>query len=450
MRKRFILLLVCAVMLFSAALTEEKGVTLTLAEQMLSALQTGDEEAALQMMTVNMQRALKGKIKLIWGQLENAYGKFEEAVSSTETEVDGYTAVETLLKFQNGWLTQRISIDQDNKVAGLFINPASAPADAREDGLPGGLVERDITVTADPRYPLPGTLTLPENEIKAGFVLVHGSGPNDRDETISANKPFRDLAWGLAKEGFAVLRYDKRTYAHGAAMQDSGDLVKLTVDEETAFDAAAAVKELLKQPEMAGKKVFIIGHSMGGMLASYIGSLAQETSGYALLSGTPRKFWELSLEQNLKALSDMPKEEADPYRPMLEAEKQKAENLLSLSDKEALKPENAVLGMSAWYLRHWERIDAIKLHIEDKKPVLVLQGGKDRQVTMTDFELWKAGLSKHPDAVFISYPDLNHIFGRYEGAEVPIKQLIQVEYAQRTPVSEQVIKDIAAWAEARI
>ena len=131
MRNRFILLLVCAVMLFSAAMMEEESVSLVLAGQMLSALQTEDEEAALQMMTGNMQRALKGKIKLIWGQLENAYGKFEKAVSSTETEADGYTVVETLLKFQNGWLIQRISIDRDNKVAGLFFNPASAPPDAQ-------------------------------------------------------------------------------------------------------------------------------------------------------------------------------------------------------------------------------------------------------------------------------------------------------------------------------
>jgi len=70
-------------------------------------------------------------------------------------------------------------------------------------------------------------------------VLVHGSGPQDRDETIGPNKPFRDLAWGLASQGIAVLRYDKRTKVHGAMM--AGAVEQFTVKEETIDDALAAV-----------------------------------------------------------------------------------------------------------------------------------------------------------------------------------------------------------------
>ena len=79
--------------------------------------------------------------------------------------------------------------------------------------------ERDITVGADD-FKLPGTLTLPVGKKKAPVViLVHGSGPQDRDETVGPNKPFRDLAWGLAERGIATVRYDKRTKVYGPYLE---------------------------------------------------------------------------------------------------------------------------------------------------------------------------------------------------------------------------------------
>lgn len=69
-------------------------------------------------------------------------------------------------------------------------------------------------------------------------MLVHGSGPNDRDDTIGPNKPFKDLPHGLGARGIAVLRYDKRTKVHGGKM--TAPNLKLTVFEETIEDAALA------------------------------------------------------------------------------------------------------------------------------------------------------------------------------------------------------------------
>ena len=117
--------------------------------------------------------------------------------------------------------------------------------------LPDDLMEEDISFYADEKYPLDGKITTPkEGEVLAGIVLVHGSGPNDMDETIGVNKPFSDLAYGLASKGFAVLRYDKRTLTHGTEMTKSEDYKYLTIDEETAYDAAAAVEFLSKNLAM--------------------------------------------------------------------------------------------------------------------------------------------------------------------------------------------------------
>ena len=67
---------------------------------------------------------------------------------------------------------------------------------------------------------------------------------------------------------------------------------------------------------------------------------------------------------------------------------------------------------------------------------------------MTDYNLWQEQLKDHPDATFIAYPGLNHLFGAYQGEPVPFSQLVSVEYAQRTPIPEQVMNNIAGWIDS--
>jgi dienelactone hydrolase len=101
------------------------------------------------------------------------------------------------------------------------------------------------------------------------------SGPNDRDETIGPNKPFQDLAWGLASQGIAVLRYDKRTRVYPAQFVA---LPNATVKEETIDDALAAVALLRNTPNIDQHRIFVLGHSLGGMLVPRIGLAVQEAS----------------------------------------------------------------------------------------------------------------------------------------------------------------------------
>lgn len=451
MLKRLTLLALCLCLMPSlilAAPVPEDRLAYSL--QLFEDVRAGDEQAVLKDMTEDMVPLLKGKIGLVWLQIQGQAGAFEAVGDQKEYEKDGYWVTETQLLFKNLNLMQVVSFDAQGKVAGLQYVPAPKAPDVPPAALPEGLTEQEVTITADERYPLPGTLTLPKGEPLAGFVLVHGSGPNDRDETVGPNKPFRDLAWGLAQQGFAVLRYDKRTFAHGEQLVQQPEYATLTVDEETAQDAAAALKQMQQLPALEGKNIYLAGHSMGAMLASYIGSMAPDTAGYVLLAGTPRKLWEIVAQQNLLALEELPEDQRAPHLNTVEAEKQKALALRNLTDEEALKEENAPFTLSAWYMRHLEHIDTARLHLEDQKPVLILQGENDRQVYMEDFALWKEKLASHPDATFKSYPGLNHLFGKYEGDPVPFSQLIVVEYMQHTPIPEEVIQDIAAWAKERL
>jgi hypothetical protein len=118
--------------------------------------------------------------------------------------------------------------------------------------VPSSFHEKNVTVGAGTEWALPATLTLPVgNGPFPAIVLVHGSGPNDRDETQGPNRPFQDLAWGLASQGIAVLRYDKRSRVHPGKLTA---LANLTVKDETIDDALAAVALLRETPEIDPKR----------------------------------------------------------------------------------------------------------------------------------------------------------------------------------------------------
>ena len=153
----------------------------------------------------------------------------------------------------------------------------------------------DIEVQIGDRNDLPGTLTLPRG---AGpfpvVVLVHGSGAHDRDETIGANKPFRDIAHGLAERGIAVLRYEKRTYRYRRLLSDE----QFTIDRETTYDALQAIAYLRQSRFIDHRRIFVLGHSQGGMLAPRIAGRAPDVAGVILLAAPARPLLDLLVEQH--------------------------------------------------------------------------------------------------------------------------------------------------------
>lgn len=424
----------------------------TLSQTLTEHLNAGDESAALAMMDETMQKAMAGKVGEVWQGLTAALGAFSKTGSYVALREKDYDVLEMTLMFEQGNMIQRTVFDSEGLVAGLFFRDGEVMDETALSPLPDTVEERAVTVDAGEGYPLDGLLTLPKNEEpKAALVLIQGSGPSDRNETVGANTPLRDLALGLAERGFATLRYDKRTFTYAIELSKDPELPRLTVDEETVNDALAAVR--LLREETGLQDIYLLGHSMGGGLLSYIDLLGADSAGYIVLAGTTRPLWELSAEQNLLYSEELElsneKEKAKNLREAVEAETEKGLRLATLTDEEALDEKNKVFGLSAWYMRKFTQINTLALHQGDGKPILVLQGEKDRQVTMKDFELWKEGLKEHPDASFISYPELNHLFGAYEGEQVPFSQMAAKEYAQKTPVSPKVLDDIAAWLLAR-
>lgn len=342
------------------------------------------------------------------------------------------------VKFSSMGINVVVTMDAQGQIRGLFLRPQDAAASWQRPSYsnPDSFGEREVTIGSD-EWKLPGTLTLPKGAGPwPGVVLVHGSGPLDRDQTVGAYKVFKDLAEGLASRGIAVLRYEKRTRQYApriAAMQD------FTVQQETVEDAVRAAQLLRSQPEIDPKRVYILGHSLGGYLTPRILGQAPWVAGVIVMAGNTRPLATLIVEQAEYLAS---------LDPSNEVARRQAEKLKEMADQiraveEGKSDLRSVMGMPASYIRDLKGYDPAAEMRKLQAPALFLQGERDYQVRMTDFERWKDALKGRADVTFKSYPKLNHLFAAGEGRSTP------AEYQKPGHVDQQVIEDIATWVRSR-
>jgi len=368
-------------------------------------------------------------------------GAFRGITDARVSEQGGMRAVVLSCDFAGGPVDVTVVWGGKAQVVGLNIRPAmvvteyTPPAYATS----ANFKESSVTVDAGTGWSLPGTLAMPAGDGPfPAVVLVHGSGPADRDATFGPNRPFRDIAWGLASRGIAVLRYDKRTLAHRARIQA---LDTFTVKDETIDDALAAVKVLRDTPGIRQDRIYVAGHSLGGMLAPRIGAADPKLGGLIVLAGAVRPLADSILSQTR-------------YLAEVDGQVSEAETKL-IADAEAivarvktLKPGDPPLtgplasGPVSYVidLRGYDPPAAAKALT---LPMLVLQGERDYQVTMADFAAWRAALGSRSDVRFTSYPALNHLLMAGTGKSTP------AEYRVEGHVDEAVVRDIAAWVTAR-
>jgi dipeptidyl aminopeptidase/acylaminoacyl peptidase len=325
----------------------------------------------------------------------------------------------------------------------MFLEPEEAerPAwTAPAYVTPEAFRESDVKV-ASGSVSLPGTLTIPLGEGPfPGVVLVHGSGPQDRDETIGGLRPFQDLAQGLASRGIAVLRYEKRTKVYGKEMAAAGDI---TVKDEVIDDALAAVRLLRETPGVDRRRLFVAGHSLGALLAPRIAVFDG-----AVFHGPERLRGVVLLASPSRPMSEVVRDQAqwlaapgasDAQRLAAPAIRKEADALADLFAGHPDPIERPILGASRAYwldLNAQQPLDAAR---SLDKPILVLQGERDYEVTMSDFLGWRQALGGRRDVTFKSYPKLNHFFVAGEGRSGP------EEYRKPGHVAAEVVDDIAAF-----
>jgi len=438
MRKLIVALLICLLAGTAAACTkpapgpEELKQRATAAVEKLAA---GDYAAVVSEFDNTMKKVLPAEqLAAVWEQTVARAGAFQTVADAAYEEIAPNQQVKVNCDFAAADYYFRFVYDRAGRIAGLWIEAVPSLPDV----APEAFREIEVSVGSEP-WLLPGTLTLPQGDGPfPAVVLVHGSGPNDRDETIGPNKPFRDLAWGLAEQGVATLRYDKRTKVY--AEKVAGDK-NLTVREESIDDAVQAVELLQSRPEIDGKRIFVLGHSLGGMLIPRIGVASEVPSGFIVMAGLTRHLEDVMVEQYnyLFALDGTVTSEETKTLQQLGAEVQKIKAMYESGEV----PAGNILGAPAAYWFDLRDYDPPAVAAGLGKPLLILQGERDYQVTMVDFHNWEAALGAKPDAEFKSYPSLNHLFMAGEGAPNPD------EYMVAGNVPKYVITDIAAWVKGR-
>ena len=299
----------------------------------------------------------------------------------------------------------------------------------------------NIIVGKGTDYPLHGLLTLPDDTTKPvpAVVFVHGSGASNRDEKVGKLTPFKDLAEGLAAHGIASVRYDKRSFAYGRKMLKEKNI---TVKEETIEDAVRATQLLRKDGRIDRNRIFIVGHSMGAMLAPRIDAQGGNYCGLILMAGSPYKLEDIILRQNQQAMGGLNKLLQWIAAFQVKKLKKTFAGLYDLTDEEAKKRKFAG-GTTLYYFKEMGEHPAPGFLKLSRKPLLILQGEKDFQASAAvDFTGYQTLLEGHDNATFKLYPGLNHAFVPALSDDI---NKARKEYAEERHIGDEVIGDIARW-----
>ncbi len=342
-----------------------------------------------------------------------------------------YANIVHRLHFQKDSIAVRIVVDSLNLVGGFWLDqikkvyafPPPPYADKKS------FREEDVTIGDSLK--LPGVVSIPRG--KGPFpavVLVHGSGPQDRDQTIAGNKMFRDIAWGLASKGIIVLRYDKRTKVHGPKM----NLLKLTVQEETIDDAIAAIALLQKRKDIDTSRLILVGHSLGAWAAPEIAAKSGRVKGVVMLAPIARPL-EVVISDQLRFIASQQDTLTEQESVKLHAELQKASQIA----EETLGESKLLLGAPALYYYDLHKRDqkayARGLHL----PIFIARGEKDYQAPQMEYVLWQEHLKDIAQVEFKTYKNCYHPFIETDAKPGPWN------YSMEGHVAEELIRDLGRW-----
>lgn len=322
-------------------------------------------------------------------------------------------------------------------IAAVLGSPLFAADTPVVSSSSGTSVSRELSLPS-PLGPLPGTLTIPGG---AGpfpaVVLIAGSGPFDRDETLGPNKPFRDLAEGLAAAGIASFRYDKRTHAYSKKTVGN----TFTIDDEVTDDALTALHVLRQQSLIDSHRLFVLGHSLGAFMAPRIGQHDPRVAGLILLAA-PAELGPDVLIRQIRYLAPM--QGASPAQlDALLAPLMKTRDMLAHADPKQ-PPAGDYYHAPASYWLSLRDYDPIATAQTLRVPLLVLQGDSDYQVTLQDdFSRWQGKFAHDPRVKLVEYSGLSHLF-------MPAGQPPSAaDYAKPGHVDARVVRDIGVWIKAQ-
>jgi pimeloyl-ACP methyl ester carboxylesterase len=291
-----------------------------------------------------------------------------------------------------------------------------------------------------PKPPAPGKA--PAYRLPA-IILVAGSGPVDRDETVAGIPVFAQLANGLADAGFIVVRYDKRGVGQSGGRGESATI------QDYADDVRSVVEFLRKRKDVDRNSIAIAGHGEGGLVALQAAANAgtKRVTAVALLATPGTKGGELVLEQQ-QYLLDKLKLPDEERQSRIDLQRKIQAAVVGGTGWEKIPDAYRKQAETPWF-RSFLSFDPIKVVGRVEQPILVVQGERDRQIPAPRHGELLVGAAKNrkkrPDASLVTIDGVNHLFVPAETGDVDEYALLQDKQ-----VSPKVLEALVPWLKDKL
>lgn len=434
--KKLFLIAVTATFLVSFAYSQEASQTASSFLQLLREQKFGMAE---KMVAESAKKYLnEASLKDFWLQMESRYGALRKFGAPEKQKSIKNSIFLVKFYFENDSLNCRLVVDEQNLISAMvfvpFVRNYAFKIPEYADTTKFYEIETTFGV---PGWELPAKLTIPKGTKQyPAVILVHGSGPNDMDETIGGHKVFRDIAYGLSSNGVVVMRYEKRTHEYPGKITPVYD--KLTIWEEAMEDAIAAVAFLQENDYVDPTKIYVLGHSLGGHIAPRIAQAFTGVSGIIIMNGNARPLHKIVIDQyeyifNLDGkINEYEAKELAKIRRQVE-----------MIDKgeftDSTARDSLLLMLPAKYWKDLSKYDPVETAKKLQIPILILAAENDYQILPLEFDIWKRALQNNKNVSFKMFKNLNHLMVHSPKKSKPS------DYEKEGNVSEEVIKEILNW-----
>ena len=430
------------------------------ATEFVELMNAGDFDTATTMFNEELAAVVDADtLEEVWdGFILAQAGAFTAVYEIENIETQGFYVVLITLEHENMGVLLNFTFSEDGLLAGFTVDgfPTLGEVEPIEFA---GFTDYPIIIGEGTDWPLAGMLSMPDDTSVPvpAVVIVAGSGAHDMDPTTLPTPIYREIAHFLAENGIAVIRHDKRTYTHGVGLfAEMGN--SMTVWEEAIEDAVLAAELLRADPRIDPDRVYIIGHSLGAILAPRIHENGGDFAGLIMMAGSPRCLLQIAAEQNAANIADqvelglieaaieagqIEESEVEAHKATVQALQELAATLLDFSAEEAKDIIVPLFNNSLYYWRDLN-VNSFAHYVQNiTVPMLVMQPERDFQITAdVDFVALQELLAEHDNVIFRLYEDLDHVFTSSRATNF-------IEHAASVMagghVDRSVLQDIVDW-----